>query len=252
MRPSSLVLALPALALAQQQQIPILDQVKDQVKGWFAKATNSLSTAAEKATQASVPDPVAATVAKVVELKVEQLNVTNYKDILQHASSDEAPGIDTWMVYVTGGNKTCFGLCEKADTAFNESVPLLAVSPKPPHLARLDCEADPILCHAWAVTPPSILHLQLPQPLEDQSTPATTMRSIKVNRTTIAATEIAALHLQDKYLETETYEGFFHPFDGQLAKFGLEIPFGYLVWGFSKIPSWAFMIGISFFSRTIM
>lgn len=54
---------------------------------------------------------------------------------------------------------------------------------------------------------------------------------------------VTDLHLQ--------YEGFFHPFDGPLAQYGLTIPFGYLVWGFSQIPSWMFMIGISFFSRTI-
>lgn len=244
MRASGLILALPALAVAQQQ-IPLVDQLK----GWFAKATASVSTAVEKATHASIPDPVAAAAAKVADLKVERLTVANHMDVL--LGSDAAPGIETWEVFVTGGNKTCYGRCNRAETAFNESVALVAASSKPPHLALLDCESEAVLCHAWAVSPPSLLHFQLPQPLPDQSRPATTMRTIRVNSTTVTAPQIAAIHLQEKYLDTEPYEGFFHPFDGLPAKYGLSVPFGYAVYYFSLIPSWAFMIGISMFSRTI-
>jgi hypothetical protein len=32
----------------------------------------------------------------------------------------------------------------------------------------------------------------------------------------------------------------------------VTLPFGYFIWGIGAIPSWAFMIGISFFSRTFM
>lgn len=78
------------------------------------------------------------------------------------------------------------------------------------------------------------------------------MRSISLNRTTVTAPEIAAIHLQQKYKEKEPYEGIWHPFDGTLAKFGLAIPAGYAIWGMSKIPSWAFMIVISFVSRSMM
>lgn len=253
MRASTLILALPALAAAQQQ-IPILDQVADRVKGWLSRATASVSAVVEKAsTQASVADPVAAAAATVVDLKVERLTLENHKDLIQPGASTAAPGIETWEVFVTGGNKTCYGRCTRAETAFNESVLLLAAStnPPPPRLALLDCESDGVLCHAWAVSPPSILHLQLPQPLADQSTSASTVRSIRLNSTTVTAPQIAALHLEEKYLETEPYEGYFHPFDGPLAEYGLQIPLGYAVHYFSMIPSWAFMIGISFFSRSI-
>lgn len=155
-------------------------------------------------------------------------------------------------MFVTGGNKTCYGMCNTAETAFNKSVPLLAAAQNPPSLAMINCETEQVLCHAWAVSPPQLLHMQLPQPLADQSTPASTVRSIPLNRTTISAPSIAAYHLQDKYLEVAPYEGIFHPFDGPLAKYGLNIPAGYAIWGFSLIPSWAFMIGISFLSRTFM
>ncbi|EME88933.1 uncharacterized protein MYCFIDRAFT_127681 [Pseudocercospora fijiensis CIRAD86] len=249
MRTSPLLLALP---LATAQQIPFLDEVK----GWFAKATSSVASVVEKATESAsipkIPDPVAAASAKVAKLNVEKLNISNYNEIVRPGHPNAEPGIETWMVFVTGGNKTCYGMCTKAETAFNESVPLLAAAPKPPKLGVINCETDGVLCHAWAVSPPSLYYFQLPQPLPDQSTPASTVRSIKLNRTTVTAPEIARVYLQEKYLETEPYEGFFHPFDGPLAKYNLAIPFGYVVWGFSQIPSWAFMIGISFFSRTIM
>lgn len=75
---------------------------------------------------------------------------------------------------------------------------------------------------------------------------------MRVNRTSVTAPDIAAIHLQEKYKETEPYDGVFHPIDGALARFGVQIPVGYVIWGFSKIPSWAFMVGVSFLSRTLM
>ncbi|EME49842.1 hypothetical protein DOTSEDRAFT_50023 [Dothistroma septosporum NZE10] len=248
MRTSPIVLALPALAAAQQQ-IPILDQVK----GWFAKASESVAAVVSSATEsASIPNPVASGAAKIAQLNVHRVDLNNFQELIKPGSATAAPGIQTWEVFVTGGNKTCYGACNRAETAFNESVALVAASPNPPNLGLLNCETDGVLCHAWAVSPPQLLHMQFPQPLADQSTPASTVRSIKLNRTTITAPEIAAIHLQDKYLETDAYEGFWHPFDGPLAKYNLALPVGYVIWGFSQIPSWAFMIGISFFSRTIM
>lgn len=250
MRASPLVLALPALATAQQ--VPMLDQVK----GWFAKATDSISSAYSSATESAsvpkIPDPVASGAAKIASLNVERLGMHNYDTLIKPGQSKAATGIETWEVFVTGGNKTCYGMCNRAETAFNESVALVAAAPNPPHLAMLNCETDGPLCHAWAVSPPSLLHFQLPQPLPDQSTPATTYRTIYLNRTTITAPEIAAIHLQDKYVKSEPYEGFWHPFDGPLAQSGVAIYLGYVIWGMSQIPSWAFMIGISMFSRTFM
>ena len=95
------------------------------------------------------------------------------------------------MVFVTGGNGTCFGTCTKPEQAFNGSVALLSATPNPPNLAYLNCDQDGVLCNAWSVSPPRVLHLQLPQPLLDQSTPASTVRSIYVNRTSITAPEVA-------------------------------------------------------------
>jgi hypothetical protein len=48
------------------------------------------------------------------------------------------------------------------------------------------------------------------------------------------------------------YEGLFHPFNGELQKFGLAIPYAYVTWAFSKMPSWMPMIVVSFLSRSFM
>lgn len=255
MRTSPLLLALPALATAQQQ-FPFQDQVNqvtDQVKGWFAAASSSISSAAPSAPSISdIPNPIASGAAKFADLNVARLTLENHKDVLKPGAATASPGIEEWMIFVTGGNKSCYGRCLHAEIAWNESVPLISASKTAPNLALLDCETDGVLCSAWAVSPPSVYHMLLPQPLPDQSLPATTVRSFNLNITSVTPTEIAAIHTQEKYKETEPYEGFWHPFDGPLAKAGLNIPVGYAIWGFSKIPSWMFMIGVSFLSRNIM
>ncbi|KAI7214699.1 hypothetical protein KC333_g5876 [Hortaea werneckii] len=248
MRASPLLLTLPAIAAAQQQ-IPFLDNVKS----WFNQATASVSSAIPSPPSPSdIPDPIASGAAAIADLKLQPLTLENHKEILKPGAATASPGIEEWMVYVTGGNKTCMGRCQRADKAFNESIPLLAASTSPPNLATVNCEAQGVLCHAWALAPPQVLQLLLPQPLPDQDTPATTMRAKNLNRTTVAATEIASLHLQEKWNDVPVYEGYWHPFDGPLAQFGVNIPIGYVIYYFSQVPSWAFMIGISFFSRTFM
>lgn len=247
MRTSNLLLVLPALATAQQ--VPFLDQVK----GWFAKASESISSVIPSSVPSvSVPNPVASGAAEVARLNVQRLTLGNYKDVLKPGAATASPGVEEWMVFVTGGNKTCYGFCGRAEQAWNESVALVSASSTPPNLALLDCDADNVLCQAWAISPPQVVHILVPQPLADQSTPATTCRYIGLNRTTVTAPQIAAIHLQETYKETEPYDGFFHPFDGPMAKLGLNVYMGYAIWGFSKVPSWLFMIVVSFISRNMM
>lgn len=253
MRVTPVLVALPALAAAQDFA-PIVDQAK----AWYAKATDAAQAYMPKAPAAasniinSIPNPIDAGAAEVAGLIVDRLTVENHKTLLAPGAATSSPGIEEWMIFVTGGNKTCFGLCQHAENEWNKSVPQLAYAQNAPHLAMLDCDAEPVLCNAWAIGPPSLMHLFIPQPLPDQSTPATTYRYIPLNRTSVASAEIAALHMAEKYKDTPVYEGVWHPFDGPLAKIGINIPIGYAIWGFSLIPSWMFMIGISFLSRTFM
>lgn len=102
MRFTSFVAFLPALALAQEQ-VPLADRVQ----GWFNKAKAYVPTA--------VPaDPIVKMAEKVSEKRVTPVTLQNWQSILT-----PAPEAQDWYVFVTGGNKTCFGRCEHAEKAFN-------------------------------------------------------------------------------------------------------------------------------------
>lgn len=47
-------------------------------------------------------------------------------------------------------------------------------------------------------------------------------------------------------------DGYFHPYQGVLAKYGAAVPVGYVLWALNAIPSWGMMLFISFISRTMM
>ncbi|KAG9683373.1 hypothetical protein KCU85_g6938, partial [Aureobasidium melanogenum] len=254
MRFAPVVLALPAMAAAQQQ-VPLFEQAK----GWFnnivGAASSSVTSASSAAASAAsgVPNPVHAAAGKVQELTVTDLTKENYNEVLKPGAATASPGIEDWMIYTTGGNRTCFGMCARADVEWTKALPLLSAVPSAPQLGRLDCEKEPQLCNAWGVGAPSVIYMQLPQPLPDQTTPATTVYYLPLNRTTVSAQDIVEIATEKTFLKEKTpYEGFFHPFNGMLAQTGLAIPFGWVVYGFSVMPSWALMIGISFFSRTFM
>ena len=99
-----------------------------------------------------------------------------------------------------------------------------------------------------------IIHAFLPRPLADQSTPATTVRFIGLNRTSVVASDIWEIASSGKgtYKDAEPYEGYFHPFDSFLAQQGLNLYLGTFIYYVAMVPSWAFMIAISFFSRSFM
>lgn len=247
MRASALLLALPVLATAQQ--FPFFDQVKE----WFGKAAEAVPSAVS-----SVIDPAATKAARnfkkreVDPLPVERITTENHLSLLKPVKPMQNAEYEEWIVLVTGGNKTCFGQCERAEQAFNDSIPAYALTYRPLHLGILDCEAEPVLCNAWMVNVPSIMYMFMPHPLWDQTVPDAIVRYINVNRTSVSRLDLTSLLVQRQYQATEPYEGFFHPFNGPLAKFGLSIPLGYALWGFSKVPSWLFMVAVSFISRTFM
>ncbi|THX31990.1 hypothetical protein D6D10_08225 [Aureobasidium pullulans] len=254
MRFAPVVLALPAMAAAQQQ-VPLLEQAKGWLNNFIGAATSNVNSASSAAASAAsgVPNPAYAAAGKVQQLTVTDLTKENYLQVMKPGAATASPGIEDWMVYTTGGNRTCFGMCNRADEEWIKAVPLLSAAPSAPQLARLDCEKEPQLCNAWGAGAPSVIYIQLPQPLPDQTTPATTVYFLPLNRTTVSAQDFVSIATEKAFFKERTpYEGFFHPFDGILAKTGLAIPFGWVVYGFSVMPSWALMIGISFFSRTFM
>ncbi|KAI9665698.1 MAG: hypothetical protein M1821_003632 [Bathelium mastoideum] len=240
-----ILLWLPVLVVAQDQ-VPLVDQVK----GWFGKAQSYVQSAVPPA----VTNPIDTAASKVAATSVSPVTLDNWRDVLKPSTSAKGTEPQEWMVYVTGANKTCYGLCGRADAAWNESTALLGSTPNAPQLGLLNCEESPVLCNAWAIGPPMIIHAFLPRPLPDQSTPATTVRFIGLNRTAVAASDIWEMASSGKgtYRETDPYEGYFHPFDSFLAHQGLNIYLGTFIYYVAMVPSWAFMIAISFFSRSFM
>lgn len=109
---STLLLALPALAVAQEQ-VPLADKVK----GWFNKAQSYVSSAVP-----AVPSPADAGAAKVAEYVVTPLKHDNWKSVITPDASAAGTGPEEWMIFVTGGNKTCYGLCGNVTAAWNVSI----------------------------------------------------------------------------------------------------------------------------------
>ncbi|KAJ5272696.1 hypothetical protein N7478_007821 [Penicillium angulare] len=231
---TSLVALLPALALAQEQ-VPLADRVQ----GWFNKAKSLVPTA--------VPvDPIVKLSEKVTEKSVTPLTLSNWESIL-------TPGLEPedWLIFVTGGNKTCFGRCEHATKAFNESTLLFAADPTSPNLGYMDCEENRVLCSIWSAGAPSIYYFEKPVTQSEGRAP-TPLHIIYLNATTITPKEIYEIHSKKTFQETEPYEGAMHPTDSWLAQNKLNTPIGYALYAIGAVPSWMFMIGISFFSRTFM
>lgn len=156
------------------------------------------------------------------------------------------------MVLVSGGNKSCYGQCAGVEKAFNETAAVFIADPTAPNLGYINCDTEPILCAIWATGPAAIWHIQRPIAHSDQSTPATTIRIIKLNTTTTTTGEITAIHIGKTYEKEAAYEGAFHPFDGWLARYHLNQLVGTGLYYFSLIPSWLFMIVISMASRNLM
>jgi hypothetical protein len=242
-----LAASLPTLALAADAQIPL----RDQAFAWFEKAKSFLPTPPDAA-QA----PVSAGAASVASHALSPLTASNWQTVLAPtAAHDAASGPETWMVLVSGGNKTCQGKCGPVEAAFNKSAALLTADPSAaaPHMALLDCDAQPVLCSTWMAGPPSMWYIQLPVYVEGEQSPAQTDVYVKhLNLTTTTAAEIVQWHRQAEWKNEKPVESMFHPFDGPLAKYGLQVPMGYVLYGFSLIPSWGMMLAVSFFTRGMM
>ena len=236
---ASLLLALPLAVVAQQQK-----PLGANLQSWFEKAKSYIPSAASA--------PVASSAAKIAASNVVPLTKENWKQVITSSATDPFDGPETWMVFFTGGNKTCYGHCTGVEQAWNESAAILARDPSAPKLASANCDKSPVLCAMWSAGPPTIWHIQLPISQPDQSTAATTVHIVGLNTTTTTAKDIVQIHTAKTYEKTPAYEGALHPFNGWVAKFGLIQPFAYVMYGFANVPSWAFMIVISMVSRSIM
>src|ERR1700759_4824070 len=110
----SLFFALPALCLAVEPQQPLGDRLKN----WWNKATSFV----DSSVPTIIPDPLDAGAAKVAEVAVQNLNLSNWKDIVTPGESKVASGQHEWIIYIGGENKSCHGLCLNATKAWNVSI----------------------------------------------------------------------------------------------------------------------------------
>ncbi|EER24914.1 hypothetical protein D8B26_007487 [Coccidioides posadasii str. Silveira] len=246
MRLSSTLVLLPALAAAQNQ-FPFAEQLQ----GLIEKAKSFLPTAPAVATppeQSAAPPVVPKRKKDVASVKL-----SNWQSLLAPVPADASQEAREWLVYVTGGNKTCFGRCGPADKAWNESIPLFATDLTSPSLGVLDCEKEAILCSIWSAGAPSLWYFQIPvAPEAEQPKPATSIHTLHVNVTTVTAEDIYKVHSEKRWEKVPAYEGAFHPMDGWLAQYGLNVVIGYIVFGIGQVPSWLMMVGVSFISRSMM
>ncbi|OKL60262.1 hypothetical protein UA08_04789 [Talaromyces atroroseus] len=241
MRFSSLIALLPVLVAAQDQQYAF----NDQVKGWFDQVKSFIPQA--PVAPESVQQTAQKSTAKIAEKTTTQITFNNWKDVLEPSTEPQE-----WLIFLTGGNKTCFGRCLRAEHAYNDSLALFAADPTSPNLGYLNCEQEPILCSVWAAAAPTVWHLDLPQALPGEPRPEIPLHVVNVNHTTVTPETIYNIHAEKTYENEPRYEGWLHPWDGALAQYGLNVPLGYVIYGFGVVPSWAMMIGMSFLSRNIM
>lgn len=236
---ASLLFALPAITIAEEQ-VPL----GKKAEGWFNKAKSYVPTV--------VKSPVSASASKVAAQVITPLTKDNWESELSIKPSNVERGPETWLILITGGNKTCGGRCTRVEEAFNETAALLSPDPTAPKLGYLNCETNAVLCAIWAANVPTLWHIQIPVPAVDQSGAGTTIRIINVNTTSVNTQDIVRIHTQKTYEKVSAYDGAFHPFDGYLAKYQLNKAIGYVLFAFSMVPSWAFMIVVSMVSRNFM
>ncbi|PHH53427.1 hypothetical protein CFIMG_001548RA [Ceratocystis fimbriata CBS 114723] len=268
MRYQTIALALPAVAQAQ-------DSFFGQYKAKFQNVIGQFT--AMIPSPSAVPEIIEEVVPEVLLNKkvLEPLALPSWKDTLYEPVEEDAKIPEQWWVFITGGNKTCQGLCGHAESTFNETAAKFASMPSAPHTAILNCEYEPILCNAWACSPGFIWAFDmLPAPAN------TTIHTHRLNITTVSVEGLLELQAQgipkvtpgskdsentsDSESESESeprdvskpqwsvVEGFFHPLDGPLVQYNLQLPFAYAMWAINLVPQWAIMMVVSFATRLFM
>jgi len=108
MKTSILASLLVGVALAQDAQTPLMEKAA----GWFDKAKSYIPSGTP-----SIPNPIDAGAAAVEDKQVTRINIRNYQRLLK----PKLEGEEEWLIYLTGGNKTCFGRCGKTNAAWDVS-----------------------------------------------------------------------------------------------------------------------------------
>lgn len=245
---STVLLALPLAAAAAESPF---DQYKAQFQnflGRFTGALNPPATVTEESTEpvSAKAKPKPKPSAKAV--KIESLTLETWNNTLFAPVKPAATQPEEWWVLITGRNSTCFGHCLQAETAFNESaVKISSVAKSTPHMAILNCEDQKILCNSWSASAGSLWIFEMlpsPAPID--------IYVRRLNLTSTTAQTLLDLQASGSKETFKLHDGYFHPYDGFLAKNGLAVPVGYLFWAFNLVPSWGLMLVVSFVSRSLV
>lgn len=239
---TSALMALPLLASAAEQ-VP-LEGPLYHIKAEFQKYAD---LAAPFIPHWNTYDAAHAAAAKAGGSNIDILSLSNWKSTLRNSVSPASSKPEEWWIFVTGGNKTCYGHCHNSESAFNETALLFKADPTAPHMGMVNCDLQPILCNAWATGPPALYIMEVTpgnQPVE--------VHFPRFNASSITAQDMVKMHTTNSWKETEAYEGYFHPFDGELAKYGLANVVGWVLFAFNVLPNWLFMLLVSFASRSFM
>lgn len=153
----------------------------------------------------------------------------------------------TW-VYLTG-RESCPDLeaCENFDNVLSPKNKTGQTKSQSNRAFTLDCDADPMLCHSWLLTPPALMHFTinrslsnspLQHPVEHNKVvmrPIQLPLSVYPNNT--AAEQIASL-LDKTDIETiGVWDGFLNPFTGALGKYGGGLTWGYVKYYLDWLPA---------------
>ncbi|KAK6845588.1 hypothetical protein PG995_015698 [Apiospora arundinis] len=240
---TSALLALPVLASAE------VPEYQAQFQNYLGKFKSYIPSH-------SKTDPVGAAEAKIGSMKMDVLTLNNWRETLY---ADVKPGATTpeeYWVFVTGGNKTCFGMFLRLQ-AHVTATRLRRPSTRrpasslfclmPPHTGYLNCEHEPVLCNSWSVPTGTVwIFEMLPEPAPID------IWVKRFNLTTTTSDDIVARHSEGYKKTFALHEGTFHPFNGWWAQNHLSLPVGYVLWFFNVVPSWLLMLVLSFVSRSMM
>lgn len=162
---------------------------------------------------------------------------------------------DHW-IYLSG-NLSCSrpsGRCNISDHAMLDVVEHHQQYPPPdrPSMAYIDCDAEPILCHSWLATPPSLMFISVQNTSQVDSPTArnVTMRrpfKLPIQNTTnllyksdsaiyrsVEATAILGLMEHPEVIEV--WDGLMNPFIGMLGKRGGSVVYAFVKYHLPWLP----------------
>lgn len=263
----SAALLLPALASAQSFQIPFSSQLSslwDSVQGYLPSAANPYNT-------------------------TSHINVGRAKEIHNltaktWASELGARASQPWLVLISGGNLTCGAYnssCANVDAAWATASASARTDSRAPNLAYVNCEENRLLCATWGAHPATVWWIE-PEvrvtraadteaarvtareaqvegavPLDSLTEVSRDIYIVGLNKTTVVPADITALYRKGEYKTRGSllsHEEMIsrHPFNGKLAKSGLNVPVGYVFYVISIVPGWTTVMIISFVVRMFM